>query len=110
MLAETKLTVVNAHARTLEGLEIPAENRTIFVRDLDHGVAVKEMDGLEATRQIRAREAVHGGRTPIIAMTANAMTGDRDRCLDSGMDDYISKPMSRRALEEAIHRASPVTC
>ncbi len=72
-------------------------------------VQMPEMDGLEATRQIRAREAITGRRTPIIAMTANAMGGDRELCIASGMDDYVSKPMNRAALEEAIQRAAAVT-
>jgi two-component system sensor histidine kinase/response regulator len=63
-----------------------------------------EMDGLEATRQIRSEEHAKGRHIAIIAMTANAMSGDRERCIASGMDDYVSKPISRRSLEEAIDR------
>jgi CheY-like chemotaxis protein len=63
-----------------------------------------EMDGLEATRQIRSQEDAKGRHIAIIAMTANAMSGDRERCVASGMDDYVSKPISRRSLEEAIER------
>jgi two-component system sensor histidine kinase/response regulator len=62
------------------------------------------MDGLEATRQYRAGE--QGRRTPIIAMTANAMVGDRERCLDAGMDDYISKPFEIAELHRLITRFS----
>src|SRR5262249_53952753 len=51
-----------------------------------------EMDGFEASRQIRILEQQNGGHTPIIAITAHALKEDRDRCLASGMDDYISKP------------------
>ena len=63
-----------------------------------------EMDGFEATARIRQWEADHGGRVPVIAMTANAMAGDRQRCLDSGMDDYISKPFKPEVLRQLLVR------
>jgi CheY-like chemotaxis protein/HPt (histidine-containing phosphotransfer) domain-containing protein len=64
-----------------------------------------EMDGYEATRAIRAREALSGRpRLPIVAMTANAMAGDRDKCIEAGMDDYLSKPLDLRQLREALDR------
>lgn len=64
------------------------------------------MDGYEATRAIRAREeATHAPRLPIVAMTANSMSDDRDACMQAGMDDYISKPVLLRALEEALVRS-----
>jgi len=65
-----------------------------------------EMDGFEATQEIRRREgaSVH---CPIIAMTANAMQGDRERCLDAGMDDYVSKPIRKTDLIEALERRLP---
>jgi two-component system, sensor histidine kinase and response regulator len=60
------------------------------------------MDGLEATRRIRASET--GQRVPIIAMTANAMESDRDRCLEAGMDDYLSKPIKAQELQAMLQR------
>ena len=66
-------------------------------------VQMPEMDGFEATRRIRREEAARGAaHIPILAMTAHAMSGDRERCIDAGMDDYITKPVSRRALVEAL--------
>ena len=62
-----------------------------------------ELDGFEATAQIRAREGT-GRRTPIVAMTASAMRGDRERCLEAGMDDYISKPITIESLYAVLER------
>ena len=64
-----------------------------------------EMDGLSATRAIRTSDASRGEHTWIIAMTANAMEGDREHCLASGMDDYLSKPVRETALLAALVRA-----
>ncbi len=70
-------------------------------------VQMPEMDGLEATARIRSEEAGHGlPRVPIIAMTAYAMTGDRERCLDAGMDDYVTKPINPAELNSVIARAT----
>jgi PAS domain S-box-containing protein len=60
------------------------------------------LDGFEATRRIRAQEADSGSRLPIIALTANAMSGDRQRCLAAGMDDHVTKPFRGRDLVKAI--------
>jgi PAS domain S-box-containing protein len=63
------------------------------------------MDGLEATRAIRSgKTGVPNPRIPIIAMTAHALKGDRERCLEAGMDDYISKPIAPQALAEALEK------
>lgn len=62
------------------------------------------MNGFQASVKIREYEQLKGKRSPIVALTANAMNGDRERCLEAGMDDYISKPFSTKRLEEVIRR------
>lgn len=62
------------------------------------------MNGLEATRQIRLQESDTGRRVPIIAMTANAMHGDKDKCISVGMDDYLAKPFSLEDLKSTLSR------
>jgi response regulator RpfG family c-di-GMP phosphodiesterase len=68
-------------------------------------VQMPHMDGLEATRLIRKREEASGQHVPIIAMTAHAMRGDEQRCLDAGMDGYVAKPIRPEDLYRAIDEA-----
>ena len=71
-------------------------------------VQMPEMNGLEATRHIRnPQSAVQNHQIPIIAMTAGAMQGDREKCLEAGMNDYVSKPISPLALSEALDKWLP---
>ncbi len=66
-----------------------------------------DMDGYEATAAIRDREVTTGGHIPIVAMTANAMQGDRERCLEAGMDGYVSKPIQPEALAGLVRQWAP---
>jgi CheY-like chemotaxis protein len=65
-------------------------------------VQMPELDGLEATRRIRVSEEGNGYRLPILVLTANAMLGDKERCLEAGADGYLSKPVSLDQLSGAI--------
>jgi CheY-like chemotaxis protein len=67
-------------------------------------VQMPEMDGFEATAAIRAMERDTGRHVRIVAMTAHAMSGDRDRCLAAGMDDYLSKPIDKRSLYQVVEK------
>jgi CheY-like chemotaxis protein len=83
---------------------------------LDHGefdvvlmdIQMPDMDGFEATAAIRSKERAIGKHLPIIAMTAHAMTGDRERCIGAGMDGYIAKPIRPQELFQAISTLAPV--
>jgi PAS domain S-box-containing protein len=90
------ITVVNNGREAIAALI--SESFDLVLMD----VQMPEMDGLEATTTIRAREKQSGDHIPIIAMTAHAMEGDRERCLDAGMDDYVSKPIRAKQLFDAI--------
>ena len=91
VLAETGREAVAAHAQ---------QKFDVILMD----VQMPEMNGFEATAAIRAAEATSNDGTPIVAMTANAMKGDRERCLLEGMDDYVSKPIDPALLSDAIER------
>jgi signal transduction histidine kinase/CheY-like chemotaxis protein len=67
------------------------------------------MDGFEATRRIRDDAGAPGAQTPIVALTADALAGDRERCLDAGMDDYMTKPVNAAQLAAAVQRWAGAT-
>jgi len=70
-------------------------------------VQMPELGGFEATARIRDREKATGGHMPIIAMTAHALKGTRERCLEAGMDSYVGKPIDLAGLQQAIHEIIP---
>lgn len=90
------------------GYEVIHSLRTAHYDLVLMDVQMPEMDGLEATRQIRdPRSAVTNSGIPVIAMTARALEGDRDRCLAAGMNDYVSKPVEPKALETVLRKWLP---
>ncbi|NNC74782.1 MAG: response regulator, partial [Acidimicrobiia bacterium] len=94
---------VDTAANGLEAIEaVRAVPYDIVLMD----VQMPTMDGLEATRQIRSAER-SGEHIPIVAMTAFAMRGDRERCLEAGMDDYLAKPVSPEDLEVKMTKWAP---
>ena len=87
-----------------EALAILARERVdLILMDVQMPV----MDGLEATRKIRGQEAESGGHLPIIALTAHAYASDRARCLDAGMDEFVTKPLDHQVLYETILELLP---
>ena len=113
LLAEDNAVNQRLAVRVLEGrghTVVVAENGKEAVSALEKesfdlilmDVQMPEMDGLEATAAIREKEKTTGAHIPIIAMTAHAMKGDRERCLEAGMDDYVSKPIKVKELHQVI--------
>ena len=103
------LLETHGHAVTVagNGLEAVAavESRQFDVVLMD--VQMPEMDGLAATAAIRARERAGGGHLPIVGMTAHALKGDREACLEAGMDEYVAKPIRAEQLFAAIEAVIP---
>lgn len=91
---------VRTAANGREAVEAINEGFDVILMD----VQMPEMDGFEAARWIREHEQGTGRHVPIIAMTAHAMRQDQERCLDAGMDDYVSKPINAEALYATIER------
>ena len=90
------------------GLEAVEATGRILYHCIFMDCQMPEMDGYEATRVIRQREARTGARIPIVAMTANAMESDRERCLVAGMDDYVSKPVQPKELGMTLQKWIPL--
>ena len=89
---------VNTAKNGIEGIAKAREERPDLIL-MD--VMMPEMDGLEATKRIRSEPGL--GAVPIIALTALAMTGDRERCLAAGMNDYLSKPVKLKEMFEIVN-------
>jgi PAS domain S-box-containing protein len=104
---ECTVTVAETGARVMQMVDASADDFDVVLMD----VQMPDVDGLEATRAIRELESQRG-RTPIpiIALTANAMKGDADRCLEAGMNGYLAKPVTLERLEREMRRvvAPPV--
>jgi PAS domain S-box-containing protein len=102
-LQQLKKLGYRAHAVTdgREAIEAVAHgNYDLVLMDCQ----MPEVDGFEATRAIRRAESAGGGHVPIVAMTANALEGDREACLSAGMDDYLAKPVQLAALGALVER------
>ncbi|RMG30977.1 MAG: response regulator, partial [Methanobacteriota archaeon] len=93
-----QVVVANNGKMALEKLQ--GEPFDLVIMDIQ----MPEMDGFEATARIREEEKTSGEHLPIIALTANAMSGDRERCLEAGMDDYLAKPIKKKDLIEVIRK------
>jgi signal transduction histidine kinase/ActR/RegA family two-component response regulator len=119
LLAEDNVVNQRVSARFLEQLGVEyaiAQHGQAALEALQQGpfdvvlmdVQMPRLDGLSAVRRLRAEERERGGHQVVIAMTAHALDGDRALCLDAGMDDYLSKPITQAALARALVRWTPV--
>jgi PAS domain S-box-containing protein len=95
------VTVAASGREALEALKIGPFDLALM------DMQMPDVDGLEATREIRRREKVTGGHLPVIALTASALEGDRARCLEAGMDGYLVKPIRAAELTRGIAEAAP---
>jgi len=115
LLAEDNLINQKVSSRILEKyghlVTIAVDGEDVLVKMKDQtfdlilmDVQMPNMDGFEATKEIRMREKKSGGRIPIIAMTAHALSGYREKCIQAGMDDYLAKPLNGETLESMIEK------
>ena len=104
MLNQRGHTVVVAN-NGVEALEALEKDDTFDLVLMD--VQMPEMDGLEATKEIRKREKESGGHIRIVAMTADVMKGDRELCIAAGMDGFVAKPLRSRLLYDAVEATGP---
>ncbi|HWN67090.1 MAG TPA: response regulator [Haliangium sp.] len=103
VLARSECTVVHVTSGSAALAAWERERYDVILMDMQ----MPEIDGLEATRRIRALEEARGSHTPIIALTANAMKEDEQRCRDAGMDDYLAKPIEIDRFLEVLAQIRP---
>jgi two-component system sensor histidine kinase/response regulator len=108
----TRLLEKRGHHVTVTG-----NGKEVLAALAEHGydlvlmdVQMPEMDGLEATRALREREKISGTHQEVVAMTALAMKGDRERCLEAGMDGYLTKPIRQQELDELLDSCAESKC
>jgi PAS domain S-box-containing protein len=103
LLARSECTVVHVTTGTAALATWESQRFDVILMDMQ----MPEIDGLEATRRIRAQEERRGSHTPIIALTANALKEDEQRCRDAGMDDYLAKPIDIEQFLQVLARIEP---